>query len=215
MGAEARQRVVDGARAMAKQRVLVARGERHGRLALLRRRNGRRLEERLHAVENGPVAGPLDVAHGHIGQPQMRVAGVRAVGETGAAVRRAMPPFRGVALEILMARMQQDLRPGALGGKQDERNHVLQLIAIARRARALRRPGASPEARGEQLIRQPIVDEPVEFGPVGLHAQRRGRLRPRTRASLRDIFARISDRARASRAPPPPRASPSGRARGR
>ena len=106
MGAEARQRIVDRARAMAEQRILVARGQRHRRLAFPILGNGRRLEERLDAIEYGRVAGSVRVAQGDIGQPEMRVRGVGAIAKTCAAIRRPVPPFDRVALDELMRRMQ-------------------------------------------------------------------------------------------------------------
>ena len=66
----------------------------------------------------------------------MRVGGMRAVGEARAAVRRAMPPFDRVAFDELMRGVQQNLRAGALRREMDERQHVLQLVAIAGRRRS-------------------------------------------------------------------------------
>ena len=63
--------------------------------------------------------------------------------------------------------MQHDLRARQPRFGQDERQHVLQLVAIAGRAAALVRPDPAPEARGVELVGQPDVDEPVEVGPVG------------------------------------------------
>ncbi len=174
MGAEARQRIVDRPRAVAKQRILVARGERHRRFAFPVLRNGRRFEERLDAIEYGRVAGSVHVTQGHIGEPEMRVRGVGAIAKPGAAVRRPVPPFDRVAFEELMRRVQQNLRPRARGLQKDERDHVLQLIAIAGRARALRGARPAPKPRRQQLIGQPVVDQAIEVGLVCLDPQHRG-----------------------------------------
>ena len=70
--------------------------------------------------------------------------------------------------------MQQNLRPGARRVQEDKRDHVLQLIAIAGRARALRGARAAPKPRRQQLIGQPVVDQAIEVGLVCLDPQHRG-----------------------------------------
>ena len=114
MRAETVERPVDAARAVAEQRILVARRQRHGGLALLILGDGTGFEEGLDFVEDGVVSAPADIANRHIRQPQVRIRRMRAVREARAAIGRAMPPFAGVALDILMRGVQQNLSPGAL-----------------------------------------------------------------------------------------------------
>ena len=83
----------------------------------------------------------------------------------------AVPPFDRVALDELAAGVQQQLPARQIGREKNQRQHVLQLVAIAGRAGALRRPGAAPQPRRQQLIGQPVVDEPVELRLVRLDPQ--------------------------------------------
>ena len=105
--------------------------------------------------------------------------------KTRAAIRRAMPPFDGVAFDDIDARACSRICARARSGaREDQRDHVLQLVAIARRARALRRAGAAPKPRGQQLIGQPVIDQAIEVGPIGLDAQHRELVRSRRRRAL-------------------------------
>ena len=118
-------------------------------------------------VEHGPVAAFAHVAGENIRQPEMRIARLGPLAEPGPAARRAMPPFEHVAFAELLARVQHDLRPGQPRLEQGERQHVLQLVAIAGRAAKLVRADAAEQPRGVELIGQPGVDQPVEVRPVG------------------------------------------------
>ena len=97
----------------------------------------------------------------------MRIARLGALAEARSAARRAMPPFEHVAFAKLLARVQHDLRARQARLEQDQRQDVLQLVAIAGRPAALVRPDAAPEARSVELIGQPDIDQPVEVRPVG------------------------------------------------
>ena len=141
--------------------------------------NGLSLEERGRLVENAGVAELANIAREHIGQPQMRVARLGALAEARAAVRGAVPPFEHVALAKLLAGVQHDLRAGEARFEQDQRQHVLQLIAIAGRAAALVRSHPAPEPGSVELIGQPCVDEAIEVGPVRAHLDFAEPIRPR------------------------------------
>ena len=78
-----------------------------------------------------------------------------------------MPPLEHVAFAELLARVQHDLRPGQPRFEEGQRQHVLQLVAIAGRAAELVGADAAEQPRRVELIRQPGVDQPVEVRPVG------------------------------------------------
>ena len=96
----------------------------------------------------------------------------------GAPVGRDVPPLQHVAFGELLARVQHDLPARQAGVEEQERQHVLQLVAEAKGAAALVRAGAAPEARGEHLVGQPMVDQPIEGGLVGLDPDGAEALRP-------------------------------------
>ena len=108
----------------------------------------------------------------------MRIGSDGAVAQPRAAARRRVPPFHRIALDELARGVQQQLPARQLRREEGQRQHVLQLVAIAGGARALRRPGAAPQTRGEQLIGQPVVHEAIEFRLVGLDAQHAERVGP-------------------------------------
>ena len=188
--ADVAQRVFDGAAGMFVDVAALARGPRRHDLRVLVRRHERRLEIGRDLVEHAGVAGLADIAREHVGQPQMRIARPGALRDAGRAVGRAMPPFQHVAFRELLAGVQHDLRPRKPGLEQDQRQHVLQLVAEADGAATLVGPDAAEQARRIDLIGQPGVDQPVEVGPVGGHAHFAEPRAPRRRAS--------------PRAPPPP-----------
>ena len=97
----------------------------------------------------------------------MRVARLGALAETGSAAGRAVPPLEHVAFTELLARVQHDLRPGQPRFEERQRQHVLQLVAIAGRAAKLVRADAAEQSRSVELVGQPGVDQPVEVRPVG------------------------------------------------
>ena len=122
----------------------------------------------------------------------MRIAGLRALRDARAAAGRDMPPFQHVAFEELLAGVQDDLRARQPRLDQVERQHILQLIAIAIGAAAL--VGAEPaeQTRGVDLIRQPCVDETIEVGAVGLDLDDRKTIAP-VRACLGKLPLRKVD----------------------
>ena len=109
----------------------------------------------------------------------MRIRGAVAGAEAGAAGRRRVPPLQHVALEELLARRAA----GSAGGpgpaaSREQGQHVLELVAKAEGAAALVGAAAAPEARGQQLVGQPVVDQPVERRLVGLDPQIAQRVGP-------------------------------------
>ena len=130
------------------------------------RRHGFAFEEGRHLVEHRSIAAFAHVAGQNVGQPKVRVARLGALAEAGAPARRAMPPLEHVAFAELLACVQHDLRPGEARLEERQRQHVLQLIAITRRAADLVRAHATEQARSVELIGQPGVDQPVEVRPV-------------------------------------------------
>ena len=72
---------------MVEQLGLFARGQRHIGCAFLPVRH-RRASMKARRVEHRLVAGRLDVAQRDMGQPEMRIGRMRAVGEAGAAAGR-------------------------------------------------------------------------------------------------------------------------------
>ena len=126
----------------------------------------------------------------------MGIARLGALAEAGLPVRRAMPPFQHVAFEELLAGMQQDLRAREPRLDEDQRQHVLQLIAEAERAAALVGADAAEQTRGHHLIGQPGVDQPVEVGAIGRHSNRAQTPRP-MRARRGELRLDIGDLRRA------------------
>src|SRR5271165_3909136 len=120
-------------------------------------------EGRRH-VENAGVAQFPNVTRKHVRQPEMWVGRFRALTQPGAAVRRAMPPLQDVALPELLARMQHDLRAREPRFEQNQRQHILQLVAKSGRASALIWSHSTPQSRSIELVGQPGVDETVEVG---------------------------------------------------
>src|SRR5262249_3200656 len=107
------------------------RGARENDPGLLAFGNRVRLEEGRRLVENRYVPELVHVACEHIGQPEVGIASLGPLAETGSPVRRAMPPFEHVAFAKLLGGVQHDLGAGEERFEQDQREDVLQLIAIA------------------------------------------------------------------------------------
>ena len=133
----------------------------HARLAvrLLRvRREKRRLQKRHALVQHADVAGRADILRHHVGQPQQIVRAAR----TQAAAARLVPPVLDVAFDELPAGGPEQMRSGELGPRQQQRHHVLQLIAKAEGAARLVVARARPETAAHVLIDEPPVDQHVE-----------------------------------------------------
>ncbi len=145
---------------------------------VLVRRHGLGLEEGRDLVKHGSVAAFAHVASEHIGQPEVRIARLGPLAETGAAARRAMPPLEHVAFAELLGRVQHDLRPGEARFEQSERQHVLELVAITGGAAELVRTHAAEQPRRVKLVGQPGVDQPVEVRAVCTHLKLAKPLRP-------------------------------------
>ena len=98
----------------------------------------------------------------------MGIRGPVARAEAGAAGRGRVPPLQDIALQELLAGVQQDLPAGEVRMRAEQGQHVLELIAKAERTAALVGAAAAPQPRGEHLVGQPVVDQPVERWLVGL-----------------------------------------------
>ena len=133
----------------------------HARLAvrLVRvRRQQRRLEERRALVQHADVAGRADVLRDDVGQPQQIVGAARPQ----AAAARLVPPVLDVAFDELPAGGAEQMRPGEIRPRQQQRHHVLQLIAKAEGAARLVVARARPQTAADVLIEEPPVDQHVK-----------------------------------------------------
>src|SRR4051794_5313404 len=101
----------------------------------------------------------------------MRIRGPVASAEAGSARRCRVPPLQDIALQKLLAGVQQDLAARQLRACREQGQDVLELVAKAERAAALVGAATAPKPRGEQLVGQPVVDQPVERRLAGLDAQ--------------------------------------------
>ena len=180
VGADMPQCVIDRATAMFVDVAALERWPRNDDPGILAVGRTRPFEISDLFIEHALVAGRRDVARKNIGQPEMGVACLGALAETGLAIRRAMPPFQHIAFKELLASVQQDLFARESRLEEDQRQNVLQLIAITERAASLVRTHPAEQTRGHRLVRQPDVDEPIEirtvrseahfaekFGPMG------------------------------------------------
>src|ERR1700728_686064 len=83
----------------------LARNARNDDPGLLLRRHGLAFEERRRLIEDSSIAAFAHVAGENIGQPEVRVARLGPLAETGPAAGRAMPPLEHVAFAELLARV--------------------------------------------------------------------------------------------------------------
>ena len=116
------------------------------------RRHGVALEEGRDLVEHGSIAAFAHISGKNVGQPEVRIARLGPLAETGAAARRAMPPLEHVAFAELLSRVQHDLRPGEARFEKREGQNVLQLVAITGRAAELVRTHAAEQPRRVKLV---------------------------------------------------------------
>ena len=93
-------------------------------------------------IEDSDVAGGLQVVRHRIGQPQQIVRAARSQ----AAAARLVPPVLHVAFDELPSRGAEQMLAREVGPGQQQRHHVLQLIAEAEGAARLVVAGARPEA---------------------------------------------------------------------
>ena len=134
------------------------------------RRHGLGFEEGRDLVEHRSIAALADVAGENVRQPEVRIARLGPLAKASAAAGHPMPPLEHVAFAELLARVQHDLRPGQPRFEERQRQHILQLVAVARRAADLVRADAAEQPRRVELVGQPGVDQPVEVRPVRAHS---------------------------------------------
>ena len=101
--------------------------------------------KRRRLVEDALIAQFAHIARENIGQPKVRIARLGPLTEPRAAVWRAMPPFENIAFAELLTGVQHDLRACKARFDEDQRQHILQLIAIARRSPSLVRPDTAEQ----------------------------------------------------------------------
>jgi hypothetical protein len=80
-----------------------------------------------------------------------------------------VPPLEHVAFAELLARVQHDLRPREARFEERQRQHILQLVAIAGRSAKLVGTGPAEQSRSVKLVGQPGVHQPVEVRAIGAH----------------------------------------------
>src|SRR5207244_11444818 len=96
----------------------------------------------------------------------------------GAPAARWVPPVEDVALDELVRRVQEDLRPRELRPQVDEGGGILELVAEAEGAARLVEGRAAPELAAESLIAEPAVHHEIDGRRGRLHLDRRKRLPP-------------------------------------
>ena len=167
----------------------------HARLAVGLVRVGReqrRLEERHALVEDAGVAGRADVLRDHVRQPEQVVGAARCAGRG----RSARATSAGRRLRRTAGRRRAaDALARSSGRAQQQRHHVLQLIAEAEGAARLVVAGARPEPAAEVLIEQPAVHQHVERIVRRAHLDRRRASRSRTPRTCSQRGRGVVDRA--------------------
>ena len=197
MRAKAGERAVDGARAVLVDRGLFARRLRLQVHFVLVRLERRRFDELDRLVEQRAIARGRHVVVRDEWQPQVIVRELRA--HAGAPGR--VPPMLSVALDELVRGRTQNLLARQVRRRPQEREHVLQLVAIAVCAARLVERRAAPQAAGQYLIEQPLVEQHVHALVGRLHLHRREHIRPETRglvegdARLRGVTVFAGERA--------------------
>ncbi len=73
-----------------------------------------------------------------------------------------MPPVLHIALGELPPGGPHDMLAREIGAREQQGEHVLQLVAIAVRAAWLVEAGAGPEAAAHVLVQEPPVDQHVK-----------------------------------------------------
>src|SRR3984957_7648952 len=92
---------------------------------LFMRRRSLGLKEGRDLVEHRSIAAFAHIPGENIGQPEVRIARLGPLAETGAAAWRAMPPLEHVAFTELLGRVQHDLRPREARFEKRKRQNVL------------------------------------------------------------------------------------------
>src|SRR4029077_10682832 len=82
----------------------------------------------------------------------------RAVREGRAAVVQRVEPVRHVAFQKLLRGMEQNLFAGESGTRPDDVTRITELVAESECAARLIKTPARPDALGNGLIFQPILD---------------------------------------------------------
>src|SRR4051812_2545609 len=96
------------------------------------------------------------MAH-HVWQPD------EIVGNSGAhpAAERRMPPMLDIALWELAGGRSENVLPCEPGGRDDERHHVLKLVAEPEGAAGLVETAPRPETARQRLVEKPTIQHHV------------------------------------------------------
>ena len=129
-----------------------------GRVAVVLVRSQRLgAEERHRLVEDPRVACRGDVLAHDVGEPGQVVRAAGAHAATGGRV----PPVQDIALLELMLGRLEDVRARHPGCGVEQRQDVLELVAISERAARLIEACAAVHARRERLIQEPSIEHQV------------------------------------------------------
>ena len=183
--------LLDGAEAVLEQRAVFGRRRSAGRR--LRARRSRAAAPRRNGTRSSStrgVAGGAHVLGDHERQPQQIVGAAAAQ----AAAGRLVPPVLHVAFDELPAGGAQQVLARQVRPRQQQRHHVLQLIAEAEGAARLVVAGARPEPAADGLIEQPAVHQHVERIVRRAHLDRVERAVPRRLRRVRSAAAAASTR---------------------
>ena len=109
-------------------------------------------------AQNVLIAGRTNVLGDDVRQPEEVI---RATA-TKPAARGFVPPVLDVALDELASRSAEDVIARERRLAEEQRHHILQLIAKAIRAAGLIVPGARPQPAAHVLVQQPAIDQGIE-----------------------------------------------------
>ena len=125
-------------------------------------------QERDFFIEDGEVAGCVDVVGDRIGEPRaiIRDAGSHALARMG------QPPMLHITFDELSCSGPKQMFAGQHGSCHGERHAILQLIAEAIGAAGLIESGTRPEPTAQRLVEKPAVEHDVHGSVRRLHDDR-------------------------------------------
>ena len=115
-------------------------------------------EERHALVEHAGIARRTDVLGNDVRQPQQIVGAASAKAPAG----RLVPPVLDVAFHELPPGSPQDVFARQVRSREQQRHHVLQLIAEPERAAGLIVATPRPQPATDGLVEQPPVGQRIE-----------------------------------------------------
>src|SRR5680860_759997 len=132
----------------------------NGRLeeaVVLSHREPRAFQEGNHLIQDGGVAGRLDIMGGGVGEPCAVVGDPRAY----TLPRLRQPPVLNITIDELPCRCSQQVLARNLRSGGGERRAVLKLIAKAVGAACLIEGRTGPDTAGERLVEEPAIQHDV------------------------------------------------------